>query len=388
MQQVTSKCNIQHLIVKICSICNLSCDYCYVFNKADKSHQIEPDVMSMEVVEMLLFRIDELFSETKQKHLHITFHGGEPLLAGEDFFTSFIDKYRAIVRNGEISFGLQTNGTLLNEKWCKLLDKLNIHFGVSIDGDRSACKYRKYKNGLEAFDSIIQGYKHALQCDITPPILSVINTQQSPNTFYNSLKSLNANYIDCLLPDATYETYNAEYRGIGLWLIQLFDIWFADKSRLRIRLFEAIVHLLLDSSSPVGGEMFGNTLNGVLDIRPDGIIDIPDTLRICDVHFLESRYSIFINKLIDITSEKIYKKYYFSHKDQYLSVQCNNCIVKGVCGGGLLAHRFSKEREFDNPSVYCFDLFLLIKHVQNKIFGEMDADNVDLIAVSDFNNWR
>ena len=82
MQQVTSKCNIQHLIVKICSICNLSCDYCYVFNKADKSHQIEPDVMSMEVVEMLLFRINELFSETKQKHLHITFHGGEPLLAG------------------------------------------------------------------------------------------------------------------------------------------------------------------------------------------------------------------------------------------------------------------------------------------------------------------
>lgn len=134
--------------------------------------------------------------------------------------------------------------------------------------------------------------------------------------------------------------------------------------------------------------MFGNTLNGVLDIRPDGIIDIPDTLRICDVHFLESRYSIFINKLIDITSEEIYKKYYFSHKDQYLSGQCSNCIVKDVCGGGLLAHRFSKEREFDNPSVYCFDLFLLIKHVQNKIFGEMDADNVDLIAVSDFNNWR
>lgn len=66
--------------------------------------------------------------------------------------------------------------------------------------------------------------------------------------------------------------------------------------------------LILRPNWTVGGEMFGNTTNGVIDISPNGDIDVPDTLRICNTDLKKGKYSINRNKLIDICEEDIFQK--------------------------------------------------------------------------------
>jgi uncharacterized protein len=41
--------------------------------------------------------------------------------------------------------------------------------------------------------------------------------------------------------------------------------------------------------------------------------------------------------------------------------------VVNICGGGYYPHRYSKILEFDNPSVYCEDLYKLITHIEDAV---------------------
>jgi uncharacterized protein len=47
-----------------------------------------------------------------------------------------------------------------------------------------------------------------------------------------------------------------------------------------------------------------------------------------------------------------------------LAQVCRNCSLLAACRGGPRAHRFSRERGFDNPGVYCADWQTLIRHLQ------------------------
>jgi len=38
-----------------------------------------------------------------------------------------------------------------------------------------------------------------------------------------------------------------------------------------------------------------------------------------------------------------------------------------ACGGGYLPHRFSKKNGYDNPSVYCDDLYATYQHIQSAL---------------------
>lgn len=375
---------INHIICKVASICNLSCDYCYVFNKQDKSYKRQANLMSLAVADTLVMRLEEYLS-LNTANVSITFHGGEPLLEDKSFYVKIAQKMEKF--NSRVFLNIQTNGTLLDEDWCQIFNRYNISVGISIDGDEHANIYRRYKNGAFAHKQIMNGYKMLVENKVRFGVLSVINTHISPMEFYDYFKSIGVLYIDCLLPDANYETYNSSNNGIGIWLCQLFDIWFGDKKRFSIRMFESIIKLILQPESSVGGEMFGNTENGVIDIDPNGTIDVPDTLRICNIKLRDKKYTIFSNQLTDICDEDIFQKFYYSHSDNYISSKCKLCVIRKICGGGLLAHRFSKKRLFNNPSVYCHELYLLIMQIQRKLCSQMKETNIDKIEIDDFNAW-
>src|SRR4051794_26066398 len=76
-------------ILKIASRCNLNCTYCYVYNKGDTSYLRHPQRMSTEVAVATLGRIRQHCIRHSLPRVELIFHGGEPLLAGKDFFRQF-----------------------------------------------------------------------------------------------------------------------------------------------------------------------------------------------------------------------------------------------------------------------------------------------------------
>ena len=65
------------------------------------------------------------------------FQGGEPTLAGLEFFEKFVEcvkKYKK--KETKVNFCLQTNGTLLDDNWVKFLKENNFLVGISLDGTK------------------------------------------------------------------------------------------------------------------------------------------------------------------------------------------------------------------------------------------------------------
>lgn len=137
MNNYLSKLRATIVVVKVASRCNLNCSYCYMYNMGDNSYLMQPKVMSLKVVDKLIERILSHCQKHTIKNFEIVLHGGEPLLAGKDFFRKFVNKAneRLVAEAGiGVKFVIQTNGLLLTEDWCKLFAELKIAVGVSLDG--------------------------------------------------------------------------------------------------------------------------------------------------------------------------------------------------------------------------------------------------------------
>src|SRR5450759_4620306 len=114
------------------SACNLSCRYCYYLDKKKlyKSADHIPmadDVLEKYVIQHIQASTDDIVS--------FTWHGGEPLLAGIDFYRKVLKLQSAHKPPGRtIMNGIQTNGTLIDEEWCKFLAENEFVIGISTDG--------------------------------------------------------------------------------------------------------------------------------------------------------------------------------------------------------------------------------------------------------------
>ncbi|MDR2409063.1 MAG: radical SAM protein [Bacteroidales bacterium] len=378
---------INEIVLKITSKCNLSCKYCYVYNKGDTSYVNEPHVISDDIIVKLLQKLNYYCELHKLNNFFIVFHGGEPLLAGHKFYEKFISLSNKIVKYTKVGYALQTNGTLLTEEWCNLLKDLNIHVGISIDGNRNTSINRIFKNNMEAYDKIIAGYNIAKQVIGDTSILSVINTSVNVTTHYQFLKLLNVSFMDCLFPNATYEKLDTNAVNLGKWLCDLFDLWYFDddNNKPAIRIFNTIINIILGNEYD-GNEMFGRKYNGVITIKPNGNIESVDTLKICGNGFTKTKHNIMTDALDSINKTNLYYIYYNAHQDCILCDKCKKCIIKEICGGSKLPHRFSIINGFDNPSVYCKDLFLLITHIQNTLIDDLPKELIEKTQIQKLSN--
>jgi uncharacterized protein len=87
--------------------------------------------------------------------------GGEPTLMGLDFFERVIHYQQKYVKPGmKIHNALQTNGTLLDESWCRFFKKHDFLIGISIDGPQELHDaYRLNKGGAGTFVQVMRGWR-------------------------------------------------------------------------------------------------------------------------------------------------------------------------------------------------------------------------------------
>jgi uncharacterized protein len=365
---------IKGLVLKVASRCNLNCEYCYMYNLGDNSFKNQPKFMSQEVIDNLLNQVKIYLTQSGSNTFQFIFHGGEPLLVEPNFYQTFVRKTNEILPTSiQIDYLIQTNGTLLSSEWCKVLGDLHFKIGISLDGiTEEGNRYRLNHQGESSLSTSLAGLRNAQTSrylKYIPGLLSVINLELNPEELYWGYKDLNIRHINFLLPDGTHDNlpkgYDKTQALYADWLIKIFDIWFydKDKSKPQIRFFNQILNRILGGNGDF--ESLGGGRNPYLVIETNGDIEPQSSLKACGDGFTKTQLNVKTHALKDSFQQPLIKLCIDSQEN--LSEQCKNCSVVEVCRGGFIAHRYSKDNGFKNPSIYCRDLEKLVTYVSEKI---------------------
>ena len=115
------------------SICNLDCQYCFYLKK-EKLYPGAGFRMNSDILETYTRQYIEA---QQSSEVVFAWQGGEPTLMGLPFFKEAVELQAKYCKGGmRIQNAFQTNGTLLNDDWCKFFYQNHFLIGLSIDGPR------------------------------------------------------------------------------------------------------------------------------------------------------------------------------------------------------------------------------------------------------------
>jgi uncharacterized protein len=266
---------------------------------------------------------------------------------------------------------MQTNGTLLDDRWVEVIRQNGVRVGVSIDGPEDVHDGQRVDHlGRGSYAATVRGLRLLQQAGLAPGVLCVIDPAVSGLEVYRHFRSLGVERIEFLFPDISHD-HKAEWYGrfgptpLADYLIPVFEDWFAeDNPRIRIRLFWTLMSTILGGRPQT--DAFGNPLMGYLIIETDGGIQALDALRVCEEGIADSGLTIFSHGLDDL-GEGMPLVNRLVHDGLPLSSTCEMCRERDTCGGGYIPHRYSRANGFDNPSVWCADILKLFSHVRSRV---------------------
>jgi uncharacterized protein len=376
-----AKIPISSFVIKVASRCNLDCSYCYEYNMGDTSWKKMPKIIPRDVFTKSILRIKEHADEHKLSNISISLHGGEPLLAGIDNFKFYISTIKQILGNYKLMIGLQTNAILLDSQFVELFERERISVGISYDGPPAVNdKYRVYHNGKGSGLDVENGLSFLENKRCFSGILCVIDSESSALEVWRYLSSFNPPVIDFLLPHANWSNLPQhhlinEMDKFGNWFIEIFDDWYnGHKTNIKIRFFEEIIKRLLGDLGTL--ETLGVEPVGLITISQNGMYEQVDTMKSVHegAHLLGMSVNEFsLNDLM--TNNHITSR---QNGIEGLSDTCKQCEIVNVCGGGYYPHRYSSNGSYENPSVYCKDLFKLISHIKSRVVS--DKNVVDYLS--------
>jgi len=322
--------------------CNLACSYCYYLDKNRLFS--EPGVQRMPD-ELLELYIKQHIQASKEETIFFSWHGGEPTLAGLPYFrriTELQKKY--LPQNRFVINGIQTNGTLLDEEWCRFLKEENFVIGISIDGpEKFHSAHRFRKDGKSGFDETIRGYHLLKSFQIPCEILCVVNAQNViyPLEVYRFFKSLDAAFITFipLVERLSAESDQVSERTVpakafGEFLRAIFDEWKAkDIGKLKVQIFEEVLRTAFGVEHSLC--IFKPACGRVPVVEHNG------DFYSCD-HFVDSAHligniqEILLGEMLESKQQKTFGQAKLNSLPEY----CLKCEVRGMCNGACPKDRF------------------------------------------------
>ncbi|HHF3390457.1 TPA: anaerobic sulfatase maturase [Haemophilus influenzae] len=310
------------------SICNLDCQYCFYLEKPHLNQR----AMTNEVLEAY---IKSYIETTPQQQVTFLWQGGEPTLAGLDFYKRAVNFQHKYANGKQIENSLQTNGVLLNADWCRFLHDHHFLVGLSIDGPKHVHDtYRLTKNGKGSFQQVINALDLLYNYQVSFNTLTVVHNLnvQYAKEIYHFLKRIGSSYMQFIPLMGDYKQ-QATAKDYGQFLIDIFDEWYAnDVGKIGIQFIEQwfMAYLGLQPSLCIFRETCGDQL----------VIEQNGDIYSCD-HYVYPEYklgNLIETPLIQLLDNNTKQKN-FGVAKSFLSEQCKICKFRFACHGGCPKHR-------------------------------------------------
>ncbi len=332
------------------AMCNMACTYCYYLEKKELYADDPKMVMSDSMLELYTKRYLE--AQT-MGIVNFTWHGGEALMRPLSFYKRAMELQQKYAGGREIMNCLQTNGTLLDDEWCRFLRDNNWLVGVSIDGPQEFHdEYRRNRGGRPSFLNVMKGIRLLQKHGVEWNAMAVINDYNAdyPLEFYNFFKDLGCHYIQftpiverlkqgnrlaSVREGGDLAPFSVTPEQWGNFLCTLFDEWIKeDVGKYYIQLFDATL------ANWAGVEP------GVCTMAPQcghaGVMEYNGDVYSCD-HFVFPDYklgNIRDTSFIEMMGSDRQLRFGASKRDS-LPGQCRRCRWLFACNGECPKNRFA-----------------------------------------------
>ncbi len=332
--------------------CNLRCRYCFYLPKEELFgsgvHRMDRETLEAVTRSYLAM---PMASHT------FGWQGGEPTLAGVEFFREAVRLQREHAAGGSVANALQTNGTLLDDEWGKFLRENRFLVGISIDGPAELHdRFRIRADGGGSHAGVMRGLgvlkRHGVEFNALT-LVSAAN-QDRPVEVYRYLKELGVNfhqYIECVEfdRDGKRRPFALSPGRWGEFLCRIFDEWYpADTRTVSIRLFDSILSRLA-TGVPTICPMSGNCCSYLVVEHDGGVYP-------CDFH-VRPEYRLGNIRETGFAELRALPRYrgWGAVKDPH-SAKCSACRWLPLCMGDCPKNRSAGE------SALCGDWQLFYSH--------------------------
>jgi uncharacterized protein len=344
------KLSIQMMAKPFGSGCNLDCRYCYYLEKEKLYSDVHAKRhMSEKMLDSFIAQTIHSFNDPV---VSFTWHGGEPLLRGMEFFEAVIRIQKKYGMGRKIENSLQTNGTLLTDDWCRFFKEHNFLLGLSIDGPEFIHDhYRLYRSGKGSFANCMKGLELLVKHGVEFNTLSVVNDHNAkyPLEVYRFLKSIGSRYMQFLpvvvpivpahersgpKPGSVeskesmgVSSWSVDPEDYGAFLIQIFDEWVRyDIGNYFVITFDCVLANKMGVPSPVctSSEICGHA----------GVVEFNGDVYSCD-HFVFPEYllgNISQKSLLTLMNDPAQKRFGRDKRDK-LPGYCRRCEFLSLCNG-------------------------------------------------------
>jgi len=354
-----------NIVFKISERCNLACRYCYFFFHGDEDYKIHPPIVNMAVVHALGKFMREAALKHGMPRITVGLHGGEPLLLKKPRFDEMCAILHSYAKDTfELLLTVQTNAVLIDDEWIDIFARHGVRSGVSLDGppevnDRYRFTHKRqgtYAAARAGWDKLRQAMKDG-RLHHESGILCVIDPDaDGASVYHHFVDEMGARRLNFLMPHLTWDDApTEEYKaGVGRFRNAVFREWIKGRDyKLSVRFINESVAPMLYPA--IARENIFCDLRNLLTVSSNGDIAPEDVIRPLDARFQNMQLNVATHTLEDVTNSPVWQEMGAAVTQKPSG--CEGCGWWNACGGGYhLAHRFSKERGFDNSSIYCSQL--------------------------------
>lgn len=339
---VTASREFQVMVKPIGAVCNLDCGYCYYLKKND----LYPEARQLRMADDLLESyIVQHIEACPIELIFFSWHGGEPTLLGLDYFRRIVELQRKHRPPGRrILNGIQTNGTLLDEDWCRFLAAEGFYVGISMDGPKELHDgYRVAKNQQTTHKQVLQAYRllkrHRVHCDM----LCVVHNRnvRQPAAVYRFFKEIGVEYLQFLplvarMENGEVSAATVPAEAYGTFLCTIFKEWIAhDIGRIGVQNFDEAARpfLGMEHALCISRQTCGDAV----------VVEHNGDFYACD-HFVDPEHrlgNIRETRLVELLESPALREFGRRKRDA-LPAYCRECDVLDLCNGGCPKDRIAR----------------------------------------------
>ncbi|MDM7919938.1 MAG: TIGR04083 family peptide-modifying radical SAM enzyme [Methanosarcina sp.] len=338
--------------------CPANCNYCW-------SSEEKSPIMSIETIKEVV----EWLKIFRQDSVTFTFHGGEPLLAGAEFYREALPLLAEGLSSRNIAFAIQTNMWKLTPEIAEIFSRYNVTIGSSLDGPQ---ELNDLQRGKGYYEKTMRGYEIAKDHGLTVRFITTFTShsvkfREDIFNFYLD-KGLTLKLHPCLpsIKGDNPEKWALDSKEYGELLIYLLDKYLENMGKIEVMNIDHLCKCVFTGRGTVC--TFVDCMGDTFAVGPDGgiypcyrFVGMPE-------YVMGNVYDR--PTMADLAQSDAWK---LMHKyKEFVNTACGKCAHIKYCRGGCPYNAIvPTDGEIKAVDPHCIAYKMIFDEITNRVNEEM-----------------